>query len=134
MNGNVSSKSFSIFIICIFCINYLPMFLCNYNNITLLRKKVDAFEAITIGRGLLAIGDRFCISVLLCLRYYYIIQILKYYHYYFMLLLFYDSLTKGLVTGEKIHPYIYEIQNQINRHHNGRNISIVLHGMNSFVI
>ena len=73
MNGNFSTKrlrrfSISIIISFLCCIKFHPIFVCSYNSITQLHKeKIDAFEAVTIGRGLLAIGDRF--GVLLCIIY-----------------------------------------------------------------
>jgi len=44
------------------------------------------------------------------------------------ILAFGDSLTKGVVVGDTIHPYIHEVKRQILRHDKNINITTVLHG------
>ena len=84
-------------------------------------EQINAFESITSGRSLLAIGDRYFSFIQLSL--------LVYCCCTFSILSFYvSSLTKGLVSGDIVHPYIFETHRQIYHHHNGRNISFVLHG------
>ena len=103
--------AFLLTFLVIFMISDIVVF-CTHKKYSLPEEeKIMAFEAITMDRKLLAIGDRLLEKRMT------LTSVINIY-----------SLTKGLVAGETSNPYINEIKRRIFRHHNGRNISIVLHG------